>query len=122
MQQTCFFIRAERQFIKVRYDEIIYVESLHNYVRIVGRHFNHMTLLSLRQLEGILPAEMFCRIHRSCIISIDHVITFNKEGVTLSNNARISFGDNYKGALEARVNIISSDFVKKPAFISRLAG
>jgi hypothetical protein len=112
--QTYFFIRADRRYIKIRYDELIYVESLNNYVKIVCKNNTHMTLLSLRQLDEILPSELFCRINRSCIVSLDFIVAFDKESITLTNNDRVFFGNIYKGVLETKVNIVCSDVRKKP--------
>jgi two-component system, LytTR family, response regulator len=103
-----FFIRTERQFVKINHCDIICIESLSNYVTISTVNGNFITLLSLRQLEGILPKNEFRRISKSCIVSLDYIISFDKEYVYFKNK-QVSFGEKYRHPFEQSVVITISD-------------
>ncbi|MCB0535252.1 MAG: LytTR family transcriptional regulator DNA-binding domain-containing protein [Lewinellaceae bacterium] len=49
------------------FDEILFIEALQKYIRIHTATERVVTLLSMRQLEGLLPLGQFQRIHRSYI-------------------------------------------------------
>ncbi|MBE2208283.1 MAG: response regulator transcription factor [Saprospiraceae bacterium] len=69
-----FSIKADGKLIKVAFDDILYIEGLKEYVRIVCRDGRHVTLESLKNLEeSILPAEFFLRVHKSYIVAKDKV-------------------------------------------------
>lgn len=107
-----FFIRAEKQFVKINHADIICIESLSNYVSVSTVNGHYMTLLSLRQLEEILPKNQFCRISKSCIVSLDHIVSFDKECVYFRNK-KVPFGEKYRYLLEQSVVIALSD-VREP--------
>lgn len=68
-----FTIKADGKFTKVRYDDILYIEGLKEYVRIVCTHSRHVILESLKNLEGSLPASQFLRVHKSYIVAKNKV-------------------------------------------------
>lgn len=64
------FIKSDGQIIKIPIHEIRYAESAKDYVFIYTETQRYMALLSLKQLAGHLPAELFFRVHRSYLVSI----------------------------------------------------
>lgn len=110
--KSYFFIRTDKQFVKVSHSDIICIESVGNYVMIYSVNGNYMTLLSLRQLEQILPPKLFCRISKSCIASLDHIISFDKECVHFKGK-KVPFGERYRSMLEQMVPIVMSDVREK---------
>ena len=80
------YFRADRKMIKVKYNEMIYVESVKDYIKIV--RVNEKPLLvkqSISSLEEVLPSNLFLRIHRSFIIAIDKIIAFTSHDVEIGN-------------------------------------
>lgn len=78
------YFRAERKMIKVKYAEIIYVESMKDYIKIVRA--NEKPLLvkqSITSLEEVLPANLFLRIHRSYIVAVDKIAAFTNHDVEI---------------------------------------
>ncbi|MCQ2237370.1 MAG: LytTR family transcriptional regulator [Bacteroidales bacterium] len=69
------FVRCESRIIKVFYDDILYVEGMSEYVRIVtkSRSKHLMPLLSMRRMIDSLPSHMFMRVHRSYIVNLDAI-------------------------------------------------
>ena len=78
------YFRAERKMIKIKYNEVIYVESMKDYIKIV--RVNEKPLLvkqSISSLEELLPPNLFLRIHRSYIVAIDKIGAFTNRDVEI---------------------------------------
>ncbi len=102
------FIRCDGKYIRIDIRDIRYLESLKNYVRIVTPAKSYLTLMSLRQLEAELPKAHFCRVHRSFIVSIGHICSFNHELVYM-DEVTIPISPVYKNALPNKVKLLVSD-------------
>ena len=68
-----FFIKSDYKIQKIIIDEIIYIESMGDYVRFYIGNKRIVTLLSLSKLIELLPAQKFIQIHRSYIINFDKI-------------------------------------------------
>lgn len=67
-----FTIKVDGQLTKVRFDDILFVEGLKEYVRLVCRNARLVTYERLTNLEDILP-DNFMRVHKSYIVAKDKV-------------------------------------------------
>lgn len=83
---NCLNVKAERKTHKVEISSIQYIESLKDYVKIVCLDESIVTHESLTSLEGYLKDQGFIRIHRSYIVAIDKIRSFDAESVFLLNN------------------------------------
>ena len=93
----CISIKADYKVTLVRYDDIIYIESVGEYVRLhltSGQRI--MTLLRLKNVETALHSARFMRVHRSYIINLDHIAEISYNRIILSNGANIPIGDLYR--------------------------
>lgn len=77
--------RADRKILKIALDDILYVESLKDYIRVVTKTKTFLTKHSISSLEENLPASSFIRIHRSYIVSISKIEFFTNELVGIGN-------------------------------------
>lgn len=67
-------VKADHKIHRIRYDSIIYIEGLREYVTIFCQDNEKIiTLESLRNLENTLPADKFMRVHKSYIVRIDKI-------------------------------------------------
>jgi DNA-binding LytR/AlgR family response regulator len=66
--QKYFFIKVDGRFVKVFYQDILYVEGSRNYSKIITETKQYLVLLTLKRLEEFLPASLFKRIHKSFIV------------------------------------------------------
>ncbi|WP_460484352.1 LytR/AlgR family response regulator transcription factor [Capnocytophaga sp. HP1101] len=98
--QDYMFVKADYKQIRVMYDDILYIESLKDYVKIYlsSQPQPIVTLMSLKKLEDELPTERFMRVHRSFIVALDKVevvernqIIFGKQRITIADNCREVF-------------------------------
>lgn len=93
------FLKVEYQLVRVALSDILYIESLKDYVKVwlEGKDKALLSLTSLKALEEKLPPNRFMRIHRSFIISLDKITSINKTAVYIGKTL-ITVGDQYKDA------------------------
>ena len=89
------FVRSDRKMIKVNFSEIIYIESLGNYIKIILDTKNIVTRELISSIEAKLPKSMFLRTHRSFIVSIKHIVSFTNEYIE-TNKKAIPISRSYK--------------------------
>lgn len=90
------FFRVDRKMVKVILDEILFIESLKDYIKIVRQ--NQKPLLvkqSISSLEVMLPEKRFARIHRSYIVAINKLTAYTSHEVEI-NDMIIPIGKLYQ--------------------------
>ena len=95
----CISIKADYKVTMVRYADIIYIESVGEYVRL---HLNNAsaitTLFRLKNMESALPSDKFMRVHRSYIVNLSHVTEYSRSRVMLDNGEYVPVSVNYRDA------------------------
>lgn len=89
------FVKDGTKLVKVKLDEILYIEGLKDYVTIHTSHQKIVTLQRLKTLEEQLPANKFIRIHNSYIVSLDAIEVIQKNEVQIKG-ATLPIGDTYR--------------------------
>lgn len=80
------YFRADRKMIKVKYSDIIYVESMKDYIRIFRTHEKPLLVKqAISSLEELLPSNLFLRVHRSYIVCLDKIVAFNKHDIEIGD-------------------------------------
>lgn len=90
------FVYSEYKLIKIEINEIIYLESLEDYVKIhltSGKMI--MTLATLKKVIDKLPADKFKRIHRSYVVATKQVQSLINRKAQLSNGSVLPISDTY---------------------------
>ena len=85
-KQDHFFIRSDFSFYKVLFDDIIYVESIKDYMRVVTTSHSHLTQMTLKAIEDILPPNSFIHTHRSFLVSIKKIEFIKNEEVSVAGH------------------------------------
>ncbi|TRX56125.1 response regulator transcription factor [Fulvivirga sp. M361] len=67
------FIKVDKRMIRVELSDILYIESLKDYIKIVTGDDNYITHQSLIGIGKVLPENRFLRIHRSYTVAIDKI-------------------------------------------------
>src|SRR6478735_1746403 len=78
------YLRADRKNIKVNFDDILFIESLKDYIKVVMKDKTIVTKQSISSLEENLPGN-FIRIHRSFIISVNRIESYTNELIQIGN-------------------------------------
>ncbi len=90
-------IKADYKTHMVKYNDIIYVESVGEYVRLhLVDGSNMVTLCRLKNMESALPATHFMRVHRSYIINFDSVTSYSRGKIYLNNGDDVPLSVNYR--------------------------
>ena len=89
------YIKTEREYRKVLLEELLFVESIKNHVKLVTEDSSSITLMSLAEIEERLPRNYFLRIHRSFIVSLSHISRFSQTHVVIKDKV-IPVGRHYK--------------------------
>lgn len=108
VQHTSFFIRSNGKFIRVAFKDILYVFSRQNYVQVVTLDKSYVILNTMKQMESALPENQFCRIHRSFIVSVDHITSFDNERVFLGDK-EFPIREQYRPVLHQKLNILFNE-------------
>lgn len=104
-EQPHIFLKSNKKLVKVYLNEILFIESLKDYIKIATTVGDFMILKSITAIQEELPPEQFMRIHRSFIISIEKIKAL--EGNTVETaNRKIPIGRNYlKDVRKAILNL-----------------
>ncbi|GGI24290.1 LytR/AlgR family response regulator transcription factor [Pedobacter mendelii] len=91
------FIKGDtkNKFIKVNYNEILYIEGLKNYVSVYTANQRIVTYQALRELETQLPHPPFYRVHKSYIISLEKIKMIDGNILYIGEQS-IPIGDTYR--------------------------
>jgi len=89
------FIKADKKTHKLSFKDIIYVEALGDYIKIHTTNGTIITYMSLKKMEHILPENLFPRIHKSYIISLEKIVSIEGNMVSIGNE-KITIGSSYR--------------------------
>src|SRR6476620_10196915 len=81
------FLNVQKKKVKILFSEIVYIESQREYIRIVTTKGEYISKMSTHEIEALLPANLFRRIHRSFIISVDKIQSYTAEEVEVNGIA-----------------------------------
>ena len=95
--QGCISVKADYKTQLVKIADIVYLESAGEYVRLhIEGGQTITTLFRLKNMEALLPANNFLRVHRSYIVNLKRISSYTKGRIFLDNGEYIPLGENYK--------------------------
>lgn len=94
------FLTVQKKKVKVLFAEIVYIESQREYIKIVTTKKEFISKMSTHEIENLLPAHLFKRIHRSFIISMSKIESYTAETVDV-NGVSIPVGRGYREVIES---------------------
>ncbi|MCK9204171.1 MAG: response regulator transcription factor [Bacteroidales bacterium] len=86
-ETTFFFVKTETRMERIENNEVLYVEGMSDYWRIVTKTRRIMTLMNAKKLEEVLHEPQFCRVHKSFFVALDKIESIERN--------RIKIGDKY---------------------------
>lgn len=102
VERKFYFFNTDKKNIKVYADEILFIESLKDYVRIHAGDKQIVTKFQIGELEEYLADEKFVRIHKSFIVNADKVTAFNSTQIEVGKST-LPIGRTYKELVEKRL-------------------
>lgn len=97
------YFRADRKMVKVLFSDILYIEGLNDYIKIITTSKTIVTKHLLASLEEMLPPNEFVRIHKSFIIATQKIDSFNADSVEIAKK-EIPIGRLFKFNLSKILN------------------
>ena len=89
------FIKSNSKFFKINFSEIIYVEGMKDYLKIHTTENTMITHQTMTDIDKILPAGQFIRVHKSYIVAVAHIKSIYGSSVEMGKTT-IPIGINYK--------------------------
>lgn len=89
------YLKVEKSLLKVFIKDIIFIESLKNYIKLKTLEKEIIAYKSMASIQESLPKSKFLRVHRSFIVGIDFIDSFSPSKLTL-NGISIPVGRKYK--------------------------
>lgn len=97
------FIKTEYRLEGVETSEILYIEGMGDYRKIVTISKKIMTLQSFGELQNLLPKDMFCRVHNSFIVSLDKIEKIERNRIKIKDKT-IPVSELYNKDFYQRIN------------------
>jgi DNA-binding LytR/AlgR family response regulator len=98
------FVKSEYKMVKIELKDILYLESLRDYVAIHTTSGKILTLQSLRSFEETLDAGKFMRIHKSYIVSVDKIGSVERKRAVIGETY-LPVGETYLEAFWSRLGV-----------------
>ena len=89
------FIKTEYRLEKIFIDDILYIEGLRDYRKIITLEKAIMTLDTFGELEKLLPERSFCRVHKSYLVSIGKINSIERDRIKIGKSL-IPISETYK--------------------------
>lgn len=88
------FVRKDRKQVKIFFDDILYVESVKDYIKIITQDDNHLIKQSLTSFLENLD-DRFLRTHRSYLVNLDKITAYTNQDIEIGK-FEVPIGDSYK--------------------------
>jgi len=96
--ESYLIVKSDYKLNKITFEAINYIEGLGEYVKIYTDDKLHITLAAMKDIEQHLPEKDFIRIHKSYIVPVKKILSYNKTEVKLPGNLKLPVGRVYKNA------------------------
>lgn len=93
-----FYVKVNKQMIKIEFSNLLYIEGLSNYIKIFTADQSYVVYDKLSSLSNELPSNSFMRIHKSYIVNTKKINLYTREYVEIRKK-QIPIGSTYKTAL-----------------------
>jgi len=93
--EAFIFLKEDKMMVKVMLKDILFIESLKNYVKVKTISKDIITYKTISSLEEKLPSNKFIRVHRSYIVAVDKIDAFSTSQLEIGKHL-IPLGRNFK--------------------------
>jgi DNA-binding LytR/AlgR family response regulator len=105
--QSYIFVRADLRLNKIRVKDIYYLEAKKDYVVIHTTDNVYTVHATMKDMELILPSDLFIRTHRSYIVNVDKVFSIKYPDILIEHKMKnIPIGGLYRKELFNKINVI----------------
>ncbi len=94
-QHDFFFVKTDYKIEKVFFNDILFIEGMRDYRNIQTESKKILTLQTFGDLEKELPESLFCRVHKSFIVSLNKIDLIERNRIKIKNKL-IPISETYK--------------------------
>ncbi len=98
------FLKEDKKLVRVDLKNILYIESLGDYLKVITKSKSIVTYMSLKKMESLLNPNQFPRIHKSYIINTAHIVSVESNIVRVADKI-IPLGASYKSSFKKLIEI-----------------
>ena len=105
------FVKYNYQWCKIFFKEIELVEALDDYIKILTPGKSYLIHMSMKVVSEKLPSPMFIRVHRSYIVPLEHITSWNKNSITLDDKTipvSYTYQKQVQDILQKRTSVIGA--------------
>jgi DNA-binding LytR/AlgR family response regulator len=81
--QEFFYVRKNARYEQVKFSELLFVKAMRGYMQLVTESQVYFVLNTIEEVQKYLPKELFCRTHRSYLVSIQRITAFDQFKLSL---------------------------------------
>jgi len=100
------FFKVDKSNVRVRIENIVFIESQKNYIRVNTKEEEILTYRSLSSVLEDLPEHVFLQVHRSYIVNKLHIRKLSSTRLTLINDVSIPVGRKHKEKVKSMISSI----------------
>jgi two-component system, LytTR family, response regulator len=93
------FLNVQKKKVRVMFSDILFIESQREYIRIVTTKSVFLSKMSTHEMESMLPADLFRRVHRSFIVAVAKIDSYTAEQVEVAGTS-IPIGRGYRDVID----------------------
>lgn len=101
-EESYFFVKSSGQQHRINFSDILYIESIKDYVNIKTSNEEYIVLDTLKSLETQL-SERFVRVHKSFIVNLDQTKNIGIKKIVLVSEQEIPIGESYRSHLLSKI-------------------
>lgn len=103
LEQDYCFIKSDKKVIKVRFEQVLFIEGLKDYVILHTAENKIITAMNIKTIQSQLPAEVFIRVSKSFLINKSNIDYFDNNTIYI-NQHEVPIGNSYRAAFFDFVN------------------
>ena len=89
------FVKADRKYFKIKFNDILFIEGLKDYIVIHTDSQKFITNATLKAIQKQLPPELFLRTNKSYIVNLDKIDSFDMNDIYIGTH-ELAIGSRYK--------------------------
>jgi DNA-binding LytR/AlgR family response regulator len=93
---------AKNKYYQVKFSDIMFIKGLNNYISVYTKDQHIITYMNLKEIINLIPTRLFCRVHRSYIVSFNY-IKFIDGNSLLIDEEKIPISESYKAIFYSRL-------------------
>lgn len=110
LEEDGFFVKSNAQLVRLKFDDIMWVEALENYVGIYTHDNKHIIHFTMKGIHEKLPESRFSRVHRSYIVNLNRIDVIEDNSIIMKRHNEtkiIPIGKSYREQLMKDINLFN---------------